>query len=127
MKYLDSTRSEKLAKGLEFFLKYTKIVTIIGIAISFIYMIVSTVQSSQYGYSSGRSVFFGWVMYILGLALTILVIQILLWFIKMFWNGFIALVESAEHTIAHIQEMHRDGKFIQTNNNPSQTNNDNQN
>ncbi len=117
MKYLDTKRSENLAKGLKFFLKYTKIVTIIGIAISFIYMIVISIQSSQSYYSSGSSVFLMWVMYILGLALTILVIQLTLWFIKMFWNGFIALVESAEHNIAHIQEMHKDGTFIQTNNN----------
>lgn len=116
MKYLDTKRSENLTKGLKFYLTLMKIVSIIGIAISFIYMIVISIQSSQSYYSNGSSVFLMWVMYILGLAITILVIQLTLWFIKMFWNGFIALVESSEHTIAHIQEMHRDGKFIQTNN-----------
>ena len=116
MKYLDSTRSETLAKGLKFYITFMKIVSIIGIAISFIYMIVISIQLSQSYYSSVDSIRLMWVMYIFGTALAILVIQLTLWFIKMFWNGFIALTESAEHNIAHIKAIHYDGNFNQTNN-----------
>ena len=116
MKYLDTKRSENLTKGLKFYLTLMKIVSIIGIAISFIYMIVISIQLSQSYYSSVDSILLMWVMYILGLALAILVIQLTLWLVKMFWNAVIAWTESAEHNIAHIKAIHYDGNFNQINN-----------
>ena len=108
MKYLDSTRSEKSKKLLKIFNILFRILFWVVIASEIIKYIMLV---SQTDFTFG-----GFLLFIFTLILYTVVFAFGIWAFNIFWNAFIALVESAEHTIAHIQEMHRDGKFIQTNN-----------
>lgn len=107
MKNLDTTRSEKLAKGLKY---YVNLVNILTYAILCIGMIVLTVLTGKYGeYDSDGSTFgSAWMTFIFGGAIYWGIVQILLWFTKIFWNAFVALTESAEYNIAHIKEIHNE-------------------
>ncbi|MEE0936923.1 MAG: hypothetical protein UIG52_02725 [Bacteroidales bacterium] len=107
MKNLDTTRSEKLAKGLKYYVNFVNILTYAILIIWMISMIVIGANSLEYD-SDGSTFGSTWMGFFLGGAIYWGIVQILLWFTKIFWNAFVALTESAEYNIAHIKEIHNE-------------------
>lgn len=107
MKNLDTTRSEKLAKGLKYYVNFVNILTYGGVLIGLIALIIETCTIGEYDFGGD---FLGaqWVVFMIGSVILLAIVQILLWFTKIFWNAFVALTESAEYNIAHIKEIHNE-------------------
>ncbi len=107
MKNLDTTRSEKLAKGLKYYVNFVNILTYGGVLIGLIALIIETCTIGEYDYGGD---FLGaqWTIFMIGSVILLAIVQILLWFTKIFWNAFVALTESAEYNIAHIKEIHNE-------------------